>query len=133
MWCHWAWAPAGIFPEGAKSRGLAKMTHFRRAAGANENFRDFFRRFRLNYGIWIFDASAKGTSENFRAFCTETADMTSSFSNSGLGALPQLPPLRAPMPLGDTKTEELISQFTMGVSTVREGTDSLPPLPWNQQ
>ena len=35
------WTPAGNFPEGAKPRGLTKMTYFWRAIGANENFRFF--------------------------------------------------------------------------------------------
>ena len=41
-----------------------------RVGGANENFRDFFRRFTLD--LRVFDASAEGTSENFTEFCTET-------------------------------------------------------------
>ena len=37
------WEPAVIFPEGAKPRGLTKMTLFQRAGpGENENIREIF-------------------------------------------------------------------------------------------
>ena len=65
-------APAGIFPEGGKTSWADKNDlFFRRAAGANENFSDFFRRSKLNFRV--FDASAEGASEYFRVFSTGTA------------------------------------------------------------
>ena len=62
-----------------------KRPIFQRAEGANENFRDLFRRFRLN--LRAFDASAEGASEHFRVFSTATAYDVIIFKS----------PLRAPM------------------------------------
>ena len=82
--------PQEIFQRGAKPRGLTKITYFFGAPKARTKIFAifFFRRFRLN--LKVFDASAEGASENFRAFFTGN-HMTSSFSNSKGGNCPKLP------------------------------------------
>ena len=98
------WAPAGIFPVGAKPRGLTKRTYFSARPRRERNFSRFFRRFRLN--LRVFDASAGGASENFRVFSTGTAyDVIIFKFQEGGTTAPGCPPLRAPMLL------PLISEF----------------------
>ena len=63
--------------------------------GTNENFRDFFRRFKLN--LRLRDASAKGASENFRVYYTETSYDLIIFKLGGGQLSKVAPPLRAPM------------------------------------
>ena len=63
-----AWAPARIFAEGAKKRGLTKMTY-----SARTKIFAIFRRFTLN--LRVFDASAEG-------YFQREQHMTSSFSNA---------------------------------------------------
>ena len=52
--------------------------------------RNFVRRFRLN--LRVFDASAEGSSENFRVFYTGTAYDVIFFKFQGEGQLPQVAP-----------------------------------------
>ena len=79
-----SWSPAGIFPEGAKPRGLTKM------AKARTKIIAIFGCLKLN--LRVFDASAEGASKNFRIFCTRKQHMTSSFSKSRGGQLCQIAP-----------------------------------------
>ena len=80
------WAPAGIFPVGAKPRGLTKRTYFSARPRRERNFSRFFRRFRLN--LRVVDARAKGASENFTVFSTRTAYDVMGVSRGG-----RMPPL----------------------------------------
>ena len=64
-------ARKNFFPQEAKPRELAKMVYFSARQRREQNFSRFLRCFRLN--LRACDASAEGTSENFRVFCTDTA------------------------------------------------------------
>ena len=66
-----AWEPVGIFSEGCKISGTDKIGLFSVRRRRKRKFSRFLRRFRLNLRVDI--ASPESASENFRAFCTETA------------------------------------------------------------
>ena len=67
---QWPWAPAEIFPEGAKPPTLKQFGAFSAREGANENC-CVFRRLRPKHRAFV--ASAQGASENFRVFCRTAA------------------------------------------------------------
>ena len=78
------------FSRGGKTAWIGKMAYFSALRRRKRKCLRFFRRFRQT--LRVLDASAEGSSENFRVVCTERAYDVIVFKFQGLGNCPRLSP-----------------------------------------